>query len=43
MVKFNLKTLNEVEGKEQSRVEVSMGLQLWNIWMQRWKLIVPWK
>jgi hypothetical protein len=35
MERFNLKKLNEVEGKEQYRVEVSIGLQLCKIWMQR--------
>jgi hypothetical protein len=43
MERFNLKKLNEVEGKDQYHVEVSMGLQLWNIWMQRWELILPGK
>jgi hypothetical protein len=37
---FNPKKLNEIKGKQQFRVEVSIGLQLWKIWMQRWKLIV---
>jgi hypothetical protein len=41
--RFKLKNLNEVEDKKQYHVEVSKGLQLWNIWMQRWKLIVPGK
>jgi hypothetical protein len=36
MESFNLKKLNEVEGKEQFQI----GLQLWKIWTQRWKLIV---
>jgi hypothetical protein len=36
--RFNLKKLNEVEGKEQFRVEVSKGSQLWKIWTQNWKL-----
>jgi hypothetical protein len=27
--RFNLKKLNEVEGKEQYRVEYQIGLQLW--------------
>jgi hypothetical protein len=39
MERFNLKKLNEVEGKEQFHV-FQIGLQLWEIWMQRWKLIV---
>jgi hypothetical protein len=37
---FNLKKLSEVEDMEQYIVEVSIGLQLWKIWMQRRKLIV---
>jgi hypothetical protein len=37
---LSLKKLNEVEGKEQFPVESQIGLQLWKIWMQRWKLIV---
>jgi hypothetical protein len=40
MERFNLKELNEVESKEQYRVEVSIGLHLWKIWTQSWKLIV---
>jgi hypothetical protein len=36
--RFNLKKLNEVEGKEQYH-----DLQLWKIWTQRWKLIVSGK
>jgi hypothetical protein len=43
MERFNLKTLNEVEGKEQYHVEVSNRFELWNIWTQRWKLIVAGK
>jgi hypothetical protein len=43
MQRFNLKKLNEVEGKEQYRVEVSNRFELWRVWMQRWKLIVPGK
>jgi hypothetical protein len=42
MERFNLKKLNDVEGKEQYRVEVS-GLQPWKIWTQMWKLKVPGK
>jgi hypothetical protein len=39
MERFNLRKLNDIEGKEQFRVEASkIGLQLW-----RWKLIVPGK
>jgi hypothetical protein len=34
MERFNLKKLNEVGGKEQYH---KIGLQLWKIWMQRWK------
>jgi hypothetical protein len=43
MERFNLKKLNKIEGKEQYHVEVSNRLQLWKIWTQRWKLIVPGK
>jgi hypothetical protein len=40
--RFNLKKLNEVEGKEQYWVHVSKkGLQLWKSWLRGWKLIVP--
>jgi hypothetical protein len=38
--RFNLKKLNEVEGKEKYRVE---GLQHWKIWMLRLKLILSGK
>jgi hypothetical protein len=41
--RFNLKKLNEVEGKEKYRAVVSHRLQLWKIWTLRWKLIVPGK
>jgi hypothetical protein len=43
MERFNLNKLNDVEGKEQFRVEVSntVGLQLWKIWTQKCNLIVP--
>jgi hypothetical protein len=37
MERFNLKKLNDVEGKGQ------IGLQLWKIWTQKWKLVVPGK
>jgi hypothetical protein len=40
MERFNLKKLNNVEGKEQFCVEVSNSLKLWKIWTQRCKLIV---
>jgi hypothetical protein len=40
MQRFNLKKLNEVEGKEQYCVEVSNRFAAWMIWTQRWKLIV---
>jgi hypothetical protein len=39
---LHLKKLNEVEGKEQNRV-VSNRFAALNVWMQRWKLIVPGK
>jgi fructosamine-3-kinase len=38
--RFNLKKLNQAEGKEQCCVEFSNSLQLWKIWTQRWKLIL---
>jgi hypothetical protein len=52
--RFNLKMLNDVEGKGQFCVESQIGLQVWRIWIQkkkkklhglslRWKLIVPGK
>jgi hypothetical protein len=40
MERFNLKKLNEVEGKEKYHTEVSHRLQLWKIWTQKWNLIV---
>jgi hypothetical protein len=43
MERFNHKKLNEVEGKEQFRVEVSNRFAVWKIWTQRWKVIVPGK
>jgi hypothetical protein len=43
MERFNLKELNDVEGKEKFRIEISIDLQLWKIWTQRLKLIVPGK
>jgi hypothetical protein len=35
MERFNLKKLNKAKGKEKSQI----SLQLWKIWMQKWKLI----
>jgi hypothetical protein len=43
MERFNLRKLNDVEGKEQYRVEVSNRFAALEDWMQRWKLIVPGK
>jgi hypothetical protein len=43
MERFNLKKLNEVEGKEQYLVEVSNRFAALEIWTQRWKLILPGK
>jgi hypothetical protein len=43
MERFNLKKLNEVQGKEQYRVEVSNRFAALEHLMQRWKLIVPGK
>jgi hypothetical protein len=37
MGRFNLKKLNNFVLRSQ------IGLQLWKIWTQRWKLIVPGK
>jgi hypothetical protein len=39
----NLNKLNEVEGKEHIVLRSQIGLQLWEIWTKRWKLIVPGK
>jgi hypothetical protein len=39
--RFNLKKLNDVEGKEHFMLRSQIGLQLWKIWTQMWKLIVP--
>jgi hypothetical protein len=41
MERYNLKKLSEVEGKEQFVLRSQVGLQLWKILMQSWKLIVP--
>jgi hypothetical protein len=44
MERFNLNKLNDVEGKEQFRVEVSNRFAaLEDLWTQRWKLIVTGK
>jgi hypothetical protein len=43
MERFNLKKLNDVEGKENFVLRSQISLQLWKIWTQRWKLIVPGK
>jgi hypothetical protein len=40
MESVNLKKLNEVKG---IALQSQIGLQLWKILMQRWKLIVPGK
>jgi hypothetical protein len=40
MEKMNLKKLNVVTGNEKYHVGVSIGLELWKIWMLRWILIV---
>jgi hypothetical protein len=39
MEMFNLKKLNEEEGKEKYRDEVSNRFVVWKIWMQKQKLI----
>jgi hypothetical protein len=41
--RFNLKKLNKTEVKSSTVLRSQIGLQLWKIWMQRWKLIVPGK
>jgi hypothetical protein len=41
MERFNLKKLNKVKSNIGLRSQI--GLQLWKIWMQRWKLIMPGK
>jgi hypothetical protein len=38
--RFNLKKLNEVEGKSNIVLSSQIGLQIWKIWMQMWKLVV---
>jgi hypothetical protein len=43
MEKFNLKKLNDVEVKSNFVLKSEIGLRLWNIWTQSWKLIVPGK
>jgi hypothetical protein len=43
MERFNLKKLNEVGVKSNFVLRSQIGLQLWKIWTQRWKLIVPGK
>jgi hypothetical protein len=43
MERFNLKKLNDVEGKEQIVFRCQISLQLWKNSKQRWKLIVPGK
>jgi hypothetical protein len=43
MERFNLKKLNDVDGKEHFVLRSQIGLQFWKIWTQRWKLIVPGK
>jgi hypothetical protein len=40
MERYNLKKLNEVEGKEHFMLRSQIGLQVWKIWTQQWKLIV---
>jgi hypothetical protein len=39
MESFNTKKLNEVDGKQQHRGEMSDRLQLWKVWTLRWILI----
>jgi hypothetical protein len=41
MERFNLKKLNVLEVKSNILLRCQIGLQLWKIWMQRWKLRVP--
>jgi hypothetical protein len=40
MERFNLKKLNEVEGKEQYWLRSQIGLQLLKVWILRWVLIM---
>jgi hypothetical protein len=40
MERFNFKKLNEIEVKSNIMLRSQIGLQLWKIWTQRWKLIV---
>jgi hypothetical protein len=40
MERFNLKKLNKLGGKEQYVLRSQIGLQLWKIWTQMWKLIL---
>jgi hypothetical protein len=41
--RLNLKKLNKLEVKSNIMLRSQIDLQLWKIWMQRWKLIVPGK
>jgi hypothetical protein len=43
MERFNVKKLNDVEGKSNFELRSQIGLQLCKIWTQRWKLIVSGK
>jgi hypothetical protein len=38
--RFSHKKLNEVEGKGSIMLRLEIGLQVWKIWIWRWKLIV---
>jgi hypothetical protein len=38
--RYYLQKLNDVEGKEEYRIEVSNRFAVWKIWTLRWKLIV---
>jgi hypothetical protein len=40
MERFMLKKVNEERAKSYIVLRSQIGLQLWKIWMQRWKLIV---
>jgi hypothetical protein len=41
--RFNLKKLNEVEGKEHYHAKISNRFSVWKTWMLRWLLIELWK
>jgi hypothetical protein len=40
MEQFNIKKLNEIKVKKSIVLRSQIGLQLWKIWTQRWRLTV---